>query len=52
MMMSWNVAPAFSWWKRVVVKYMLPGTWSPGVIFTELRMFSAPRPWWVGTRYS
>ena len=51
-MMSWNVAPLCSWWYRVVVKYMLPGTWWPGRISTELRMFSAPRPWWVGTRCS
>jgi hypothetical protein len=44
MMMSWNVAPAFSWWKRVVVKYMLPGTWSPGLMAACDSRFSAPRP--------
>ncbi len=26
MITSWNVAPASSWWSRVVVKYMFPGT--------------------------
>ena len=51
MMMSWNVAPACSWWNRVVVKYMFPGTWSPSLMRLCDRRFSAPRPWCVGTRY-
>ncbi len=49
MITSWNVPPAISWCSRVVVKYMLPGMWSPASIITWLIRCSAPRPWCVGT---
>jgi hypothetical protein len=48
MMTSTNVAPASSWCRRVVVKYMLPGMTSPGLMSSVLTMCSAARPWWVG----
>ncbi len=49
MMTSTKRPPAYSWWNRVVVKYMFPGITSPGSMRIWLRMCSAPRPWWVGT---
>ena len=42
MMTSTKVPPASSWCRRVVVKYMLPGTWSPGLMSIWLmRMLGA-----------
>ena len=48
-MTSTKRPPASSWCSRVVVKYMLPGITSPGLMSTWLMMCSAPRPWCVGT---
>jgi hypothetical protein len=50
-MTSTKIPPASSWWSRVVVKYMFPGTNWPGLIAVWLIRCSAPRPWWVGTMW-
>ena len=44
MMTSTNDPPAYSWWNRVVVKYMFPGITSPGLMRIWLKMCSAPAP--------
>src|SRR3989304_4577169 len=42
MITSTNVPPASSWWRRVVVKYMLPGTHWPGLMAVRLVRGSGP----------
>ena len=36
-------SPANSWWRRVVVKYMLPGMKSPGLIWSFEMTTPSPR---------
>jgi AraC-like DNA-binding protein len=45
---STAVAPVNSMLARVVSKCVLFGTTTPGPPSTLKRIFSAPRPWWVG----
>ncbi len=50
-MMSTKMPPGSSWWAFVVVKYMFPGTYCPGLMSTSLWMCSAARPWCAGRMY-